>query len=566
MSVKEVLDNALIGSETANFEFPLYTKSHQRVDVLLNATTRRDVSGAVVGMIGVGQDITERKKIEREKALVAQELQTFIDTANAPIIGIDSSGLVNEWNNKVAEITGFSKQEVMGKDLVAVYITEEFRESVRKVLVDALRGTEKSNFEFPIFTKEERRVEILLNATTRRDVNGGIVGVIGVGQDITGMRRLIEQEALLFQLQEANNAKSQFLATMSHEMRTPLNVVIGMNELLFDTPLNEEQEKYSRQIESSAKALLVLINDILDLTKIETGKLELKAIEFDLRTILENAVDSVAAQAMSKGLDLVCFLHPSMETQVVGDPDRFSQILLNLLANAIKFTDSGHVYVAVEVEEQTHNHQTFRIKVHDTGIGVSNEGQRKLFCRFSQVDSSTTRGYGGTGLGLAISKQFAELMNGSMGVHSAPGKGSMFWFTAVFAIAVQDSSIPRYICRMLTAASVLIVARQEHLRNTLLRYSEAFGFSVQCETGVDEVQSLCEAEEFRFMIFALDVYGKDTSKEDADRALFVELSLMISIKKAYTKMHCIVLCPVTQLGQVSGYLVKLAVHRLQPSV
>ena len=561
MSVKEVLDHALLGSETANFEFPLYTKTNQRVDILLNATTRRDVNGAVVGMIGVGQDITERKRVEREKTLVAQELQTFIDTANAPIIGIDAFGLVTEWNNKIAEITGFSKIEVMGKDLVAIYITEEFRESVRKVLVDALNGVEKSNFEFPLFTKTQLRVEILLNATSRRDVAGLIVGVIGVGQDITGMRRLMEQEALLFQLKAANDAKSQFLATMSHEMRTPLNVVLGMNELLFDTPLNDEQDKYCKQIEFSAKALLVLINDILDLTKIETGKLELRAVEFDLRTVLEDAMDSVAGQAMSKGLDLVCFLHPFAETRVISDPDRLGQILLNLLSNAIKFTDRGHVYVAVETEEQSESYITFRIKVQDTGIGVSTEGQRKLFCRFSQVDSSTTRGYGGTGLGLAISKQFAELMNGAMGVQSTQGKGSVFWFTVVLARAEIQIPIHREPQSVETASSVLIVASQEHLSNTLLRYSEAFGLTVQCEISLNEVQKVLETEIFNYLIFALEVQGKEVSKEDADRGMFRDLSRIVGIRKLHMNLHCVILCPVTQLGQASTYLVNLAVHR-----
>jgi len=185
-SVREVLDNALMGQEEANFEFPLFTKKEKkRVDVLLNATTRRDVSGNVVGMIGVGQDITERKRVEVEKTRVAQELQTFIDTANAPIFGIDAKGLVNEWNNKAAEITGFTRDEVMGQNLVEVYITDEFKSPVRDVLDNALRGKEEANFEFPLFTKDQKRVEVLLNATTRRDVKGQIVGVIGVGQDIT---------------------------------------------------------------------------------------------------------------------------------------------------------------------------------------------------------------------------------------------------------------------------------------------------------------------------------------------------------------------------------------------
>jgi PAS domain S-box-containing protein len=177
-SVKEVLDNALSGNEAANFEFPLFTKDQRRVEVLLNATTRKDVNGSVVGVIGVGQDITKRKEAELEMTRVAQELQSFIDTANAPIFGIDSSGLVNEWNNKAAEITGFPKDEVMGKSLVEVYITEEYRASVKEVLDDALSGREAANFEFPLFTKDQKRVDVLLNATTRRDVNGRVVGVI----------------------------------------------------------------------------------------------------------------------------------------------------------------------------------------------------------------------------------------------------------------------------------------------------------------------------------------------------------------------------------------------------
>ena len=193
VSVKEVLDNALQGREAANFEFPLYTKDQRRVEVLLNATTRRGVSGNVVGVLGVGQDITERKQVEVEKTRVAQELQTFIDTANAPIFGIDADGLVNEWNNKSAAITGFSRQEVLGRNLVQDFITKEYQVSVKEVLDNALQGRETANFEFPLYTKDQRRVDVLLNATTRRDVSGYVVGVLGVGQDITE-RKHVEVE------------------------------------------------------------------------------------------------------------------------------------------------------------------------------------------------------------------------------------------------------------------------------------------------------------------------------------------------------------------------------------
>ena len=191
--VKHVIDNALKGRETANFEFSLYRADKQRVDVLLNATTRRDVAGSIVGMIGVGHDITERKQVEIEKIRVAQELQTFIDTANAPIFGIDAHGLVNEWNNKAAEITKFSREEVLGKDLVEVYISLDYRASVRQVLSNALQGQVTANFEFPLCTKDNKCVEVLLNATPRTDASGRIVGMLGVGQDITE-RKQVEAE------------------------------------------------------------------------------------------------------------------------------------------------------------------------------------------------------------------------------------------------------------------------------------------------------------------------------------------------------------------------------------
>ena len=187
------MDNALNGRETANFEFSLFRKDRQRVEILLNATTRRDVNGTVVGMIGVGQDITDRKQADIERNRVAQELQTFIDTANAPIFGVDASGLVNEWNNKAAEITKFSREEVLGKDLVEVYISLDYRASVRQVFSNALQGQVTANFEFPLYTKDYRCVEVLLNATPRTDASGRIVGMLGVGQDITE-RKQVEAE------------------------------------------------------------------------------------------------------------------------------------------------------------------------------------------------------------------------------------------------------------------------------------------------------------------------------------------------------------------------------------
>jgi PAS domain S-box-containing protein len=197
ISVKEVLDNALQGSETANFEFPLFTKDQTRVEILLNATTRRDANGDITGVVGVGQDITDRKKAEGELNRVAQDLRLLIDTANAPIFGIDKEGKVNEWNRKAAEIMGYTRDEEMGRDLVEDFITPEYKAAVKEVLDNALQGRETANFEFPLFTKDQTRVEILLNATTRRDGAGNVVGVVGVGQDITDRKKAeLEQNRL----------------------------------------------------------------------------------------------------------------------------------------------------------------------------------------------------------------------------------------------------------------------------------------------------------------------------------------------------------------------------------
>ena len=187
-SVQEVLQNALQGTETANFEFPLYTKDGRRVEVLLNAATRRNPTGAVVGVVGVGQDITDRKNAETRVSLLAADLRLLIDNANAPIIGIDAHGCVNEWNNKAAEITGYTKQEVTGRYLVRDFIIDEYKVAVNSVLQKALQGMETDNFEFPFITKSGKRVEVLLNATTRRDTTGKTLGVVGVGQDITELK------------------------------------------------------------------------------------------------------------------------------------------------------------------------------------------------------------------------------------------------------------------------------------------------------------------------------------------------------------------------------------------
>lgn len=395
--------------------------------------------------------------IERQRAEAQyRQFKTITDFAvhGTGIAGLD--GTLLYVNESFARVHGYSPDELIGRNL-SIFHSDQQLSAVSRVNKKLFHEGRFGPEEIGHIHRDGSEFPMLMSGILIRDQHNQPQYIAASAVDIRERKQAEQQLKLINQhLQQqiaranqlaqqaetANQAKSGFLASMSHEIRTPINAIIGMTGLLLDTSLSPEQHQYADTVRSSSQALLELINDILDLSKIEAGKLELDDVIFDLPKLLDELSQIIGAMARDKGLHFHCETEPEVPPQLQGDPGRLRQILINLASNAVKFTAAGQVTVRVELIEATAEGTRLRFIVRDTGIGIPRAKQDKLFKNFSQIDTSTTRNFGGTGLGLAIAKQLTDAMGGEIGVDSEADKGADFWFTAYFQRARQAVSPP----------------------------------------------------------------------------------------------------------------------------
>ncbi len=442
-----------------------------------------DGEGEIVRWVGTWTDIhdqkiaevqLEQRVVERTTELAASEAR-FRQAFDFAGIGMAIVGLDGRWlrvNTSICEIVGYAEAELLQKTFQDITHPEDLAADLA-LLNELVAGQRRFyQMEKRYFHREGRVVWVRLTVSMVRDQADEPVHFVSQIEDITTHKRLEENLARARdQALEASRLKSEFLATMSHEIRTPMNGVIGMTTLLRDTPLSAAQAEYVRTIEASGESLLSIINDILDYSKIEAGRMELEVAPFELRRCVQEALDLFVGTAQEKQIELRPEIGERVPDHWVGDPTRLRQVLVNLLGNALKFSEAGSVVVRAEAEPgpaadgrvesehaaasdtraatgnsklQTPNAKLRRLRfsVSDTGIGIPPEGMERLFKSFSQVDASTTRRFGGTGLGLAISKRLTELMGGTMWAESKPGAGSTFYFTVLVEPGAPEAAQP----------------------------------------------------------------------------------------------------------------------------
>jgi PAS domain S-box-containing protein len=497
------------------YELTYIRKDGSRFPAVVSVTALRNAEDAIIGYLLIGTDNTARQRVEAEQKKLDQRLRdqqfytrSLIESNVDALMTTDPSGIITDVNKQMEALTGCTRDELIGAPFKSYFTDPAGAEAAIKLVLSEKKVTD---YELTARARDGKETVVSYNATTFYDRDRQLQGVFAAARDVTERNRLdqalqeknVELENAIRLAEKANLTKSSFLANMSHEIRTPMNGILGVNALLLGTALNAEQRHFADAIAESAEALLNIINDILDVSKLEAGQVLLERIPFEMGPLVDGVLALMRPRASSKGLLLSASIERTSPAWFFGDPGRIRQVLLNLIGNAIKFTESGTVRLDITQDG------AIRFEIVDTGPGIDPAACAKLFEKFTQADESIARRFGGTGLGLTISKELVELMGGEMGVDSTVGRGSRFWFTLELPrIAAAPAEIVRGAPPIEPAdggGKRILVADDNSINqlvtSTLLRRA---GYTV--DTAANGQEAADAAEQRRYDLILMDVH------------------------------------------------------------
>ncbi len=460
------------------------------IEVSLSMAPMRDDEDRIIGASTVAHDITARVKAEKRLRVEREQLEMIMSAAADPFFTMDSDGVISEWNRQAEQVFGWPRAEIVGRTVAGTVLPRRYWSALRRFL--------DGNWDWLLDRPTEMAAlhhngrELPVELTMWRIRHDGSAHLHAFARDISA--RLETEQALAQardQAIETARLKSQFLASMSHEIRTPMNGVIGLTGLLLGSTLDGQQRRYAEGISTAGSALLSVINDVLDFSKLEAGKVLLEDTNFQLGRLVEDVVALVVPPGTNSSVTIAGECDPRLPATVSGDAAKLRQILINLAGNAVKFTPYGSVAIAVTADDGQHSGPDavpVRFEVRDTGIGIDERQQEKLFEPFTQADAGTTRRFGGTGLGLAISRDLVELMGGHIGVHSEPGQGSTFWFTTTLRAARAGVDLSEN--HSLNGLRVLIIDQDETDRAVLADQLAAWSMQATAVDNSDDAHDV----------------------------------------------------------------------------
>ncbi|WP_320169088.1 PAS domain S-box protein [Maridesulfovibrio sp.] len=497
----------------------------RRVLLSVNASPLFSRDGSINKVVATVEDITTRKKVEEALKESAYRFRSLVKTAESVIILLSPDKKILEFNRMAEELFGRTRHEVLGRNYFELFVPERLWAECTRQFGSVLSGTPLRLQENPVLVDDSEERLVQWSYSRLLDAKGDALGVLAVGQDITEQKRgEVELCEARDAAEEASRAKSEFLANMSHEIRTPISAIIGMSEMTLNTDLSDEQKGYLVTVKKAAESLLHIINDILDISKIEARKMELRPEDFNLHDMLEKQLSVLRVQAEEKGIELRSNISDHVSRCYCGDEYRLGQVIINLVGNAIKFTEKGYVEISVDHAGSYEDGAILEFRVKDTGIGISEDKSGKLFESFVQLNAGYSKRHPGSGLGLAISRQLVEMMGGHITFNSREGWGTEFKFTvrlkssAGECLHEKDSSKDGTGEIRKTGARILLAEDNATNQLYISHFLTEEGFQVETAENGLEVLSMLESGE-QFDVILMDVQMPEMDGLQATRII-----------------------------------------------